>query len=98
MNKLQLKVVEIFGRPWDELAAETKAMKLEYERLLDSPKRTERAKVIGFKDDIQKDGVRLYYTTNTNAQGGRDNGGGRGWYIGGKLKPGLYNSYLVLAD
>lgn len=98
MNKLQLKVVEIFGRSWDEMAAETKAMKLEYERLLNSSKRAERARTIGFQDDIEKDGIRLYYTTNTNAQGGRSNGGGRGWYISGRIKPGIHESYLVLAD
>ena len=98
MNKLQLKAVEIFGRPWDEMAAEVKELKLQYERLLNSSKRSERAKVIGFQDAIEKNGVRLFYTTNTNAQGGRSNGGGRGWYIGGKIKPGISESYLVLTD
>jgi hypothetical protein len=98
MNKLQLKAVEIFERPWDEMAAETKELKLQYERLLNSSKRSERAQTIGFRDDLEKNGVRLFYTTNTNAQGGRSNGGGRGWYISGRTKPGIVESYLVLAD
>lgn len=98
MNKLQLKTVEVFGRPWDEMAAETKAMKMEYERLLNSSKRAEREKVIGFRDEIKKGEIRLYYTNNENAQGGYDNGGGRGWYISGPTHPGIYGAYRVLAD
>lgn len=98
MNKLQSKVVEIFGRPWDEMAAEVKELKLEYERLQTSRKRDERMSSIGFRDDIRKGNIRLFYTTNTNAQGGRSNGGGRGWYISGPTSPGCYNAYLVLAD
>lgn len=98
MNKLQQKAVEIFDRPWDEMAAWTKRKKLEYERLLNAQTRAERAKTIGFKDEIVKGAVRLYYTNNANAQGGRDNGGGRGWYISGPVSPGCFDSYLVLAD
>ena len=98
MNTLQQKAVEIFERPWDEMARWTKAKKLEYEHLLGSSSRKERAKVIGFQDDIVNGAVRLYYTNNTNAQGGRSNGGGRGWYISGPVTPGCVRSELVLAD
>ena len=80
------------------MAVETKALKIEYERLLNSRSRKERESSIGFQDAIVKGDLRLYYTTNTNAQGGRSNGGGRGWYIIGPAHPGISRSELVLAD
>lgn len=98
MNKMQRKVEKVFGLPWGQLAEKTKALKLEYERLLNSPSRRVREQAIGFKDDISKGAVRLYYTTNDNAQGGVKNGGGRGWYISGPVTVGCVRSTLVAND
>lgn len=98
MNPLQKKAVDIIGRPWDEIAAETKRLKLEYERLLNSSSSKERERAIGFRDDIRKGVFRFCYTNNSNAQGGRSNGGGRGWYASDPIAIGCVRTDLVLAD
>lgn len=96
-EKLQQKVIEVFG-PWDQIAKWTKERKLEYDRLLNSRSRKERSQTIGFQDALVRGALRFYYTTNDNAQGGRSNGGGRGWYVSGPVTPGCYQSKLVMPD
>jgi hypothetical protein len=101
MNKQQTiaKLVEIFGKPWDELKKVTKDQKMEYERLLNSPKRSDREKSIGFHDGIESGRVRLFYTNNENAQGGKRNGGGKGWYVSFPKGSGMmYGSELLESD
>ena len=100
MNKTLIAKVEgIFERPWNELALATKAMKLAYEAKLNSNSRKERMESIGMQDGIEKGRVRLFYTTNTNAQGGISNGGGRGWYVSGPVGPGMmFRSDCILND
>ncbi len=90
MNKTLIAKVEgIFGRPWNELALATKTMKLAYEAKLNSNSRKERMETIGMQDEFVEGRIRLFYTTNTNAQGGISNGGGRGWYVSGPVGPGM---------
>jgi hypothetical protein len=98
MNQLQQKVVEIFERPWDDIAGEAKRLMLQHERLLNSPSRKERAKIIGFNFFIQRGAVKFYYSDNANTWGGPANGGGRGWYVRAPRTVGCQHSERVLAD
>lgn len=98
MNILQQKVMDIFGRPWDELAKEAKALMLEHDRLLNAQTRKERAKIIGFNYFIQRGAVKFYYSNNPNTWGGPANGGGCGWYVRAPRTVGCEHSERVLLD